>query len=110
MTGNHTSDLVKQLKAVFGELAGRDLDGADPRATFFQLGFDSLLLTQVASALKKRFGVKITFRQLLEELTTFEAIAQSLEQLKPAATAPDLSPAGVKTTAASPLMPPLEAV
>jgi hypothetical protein len=45
--------LVQQLKNLFGELTGEDLGGTDQRASFLDLGLDSLLLTQVSQS--KRF-------------------------------------------------------
>ena len=67
MSENQEQPLIPILREMLGELAGKDLGSASAQATFFELGFDSLLLTQVATALKKRFRVKVTFRQLLEE-------------------------------------------
>lgn len=86
MTDAPLTELIQALKKVLGELAGKDLSGVEPHATFFELGFDSLLLTQVATVLNKSFRVKIRFRQLLEELTTLEAIARYIhEQVPPSA-------------------------
>lgn len=75
--------LLEELKRLFGELAGQDLSNAPADATVFDLGFDSLFLTQASQALRKRFGVKITFRQLIEDLTTLEAIAAFLSDKVP---------------------------
>src|SRR5450755_856535 len=101
MAGNRKLKLIDTLRSVLAELAGKDLSGVDPQATFFELGFDSLLLTQVATLLKKRFQVKITFRQLLEELTTMEAIARYVDGQMP----PDIAPGNAPGTdaATSPL-------
>lgn len=69
-------------------LSGIDLTGASPDLSFIELGFDSLFLTQAAVALYKRFGVKITFRQLLQDLPSPAAVAEFLDQQAPAAPAP----------------------
>ena len=92
MSADRKSQLTLMLKEVLGELAGKDLSGIEPSATFFELGFDSLLLTQVGTLLKKRFKVKITFRQLLEELTTVEAVARHLDAQMPADAVPGNAP------------------
>src|SRR5580698_10277532 len=80
--------LLDDLKKLFGDLAGQDLSSAPGDASFFDLGFDSLFLTQASQALRKRFGVKITFRQMLEELTTLDAMAAYLGEKAPATAAP----------------------
>jgi natural product biosynthesis luciferase-like monooxygenase protein len=73
-----------EVKAALRNLSGRDLTAADTSATFFDLGFDSLLLTQASQALRQKFGVKITFRQLLEDLVTIDALSAYLDAQIPA--------------------------
>jgi natural product biosynthesis luciferase-like monooxygenase protein len=76
--------LESEVRAVIQNLSGRELSGADAQATFFDLGFDSLLLTQASQALRQKFGVKLTFRQLMENLVTIAAVAGYFdEQLPP---------------------------
>ena len=65
-------------------LSGRNLGPADAQATFFDLGFDSLLLTQASQALRQKFGVKLTFRQLMENLASISAVAEYLNKEIPA--------------------------
>lgn len=73
-----------EVKAVLKNLSGRDLNGVDTSATFFDLGFDSLLLTQASQSFRQKFGVKISFRQLLEDLVTIDAISGYLDEKIPA--------------------------
>jgi iturin family lipopeptide synthetase A len=73
-----------EVKAVLKNLSGRDLKAADTSATFFDLGFDSLLLTQASQSLRQKFGVKISFRQLLEDLVTIDAVTAYLDEKVPA--------------------------
>jgi len=73
-----------EVKSVLKNLSGRDLSGIDTSATFFDLGFDSLLLTQASQSLRQKFGVKITFRQLLEDLVSIAAVARYLDEKVPA--------------------------
>lgn len=68
-------DSLTLLKAELTGLSGVDLGKAERETTLLNLGFDSLLLTQVAIALQKKFGVKLRFRQLLDELSTLGALA-----------------------------------
>src|ERR1700677_139856 len=94
--------LIQTLKGMLAELAGKDLSGVDAQATFFELGFDSLLLTQVATLLKRRFQVKVTFRQILEELTSLETMAQYLDAQLPA----EETPTKASASAVPVLLPP----
>jgi len=71
------------LANIFQDLSGVDVAQADNSATFLELGFDSLFLTQVTQALQSTFHLKITFRQLLGELTTLNALASYLDQELP---------------------------
>ena len=76
------------------ELSGRDLSGVDPSTDLLELGLDSLLLTQAATLFQRKFGVRLTFRQLMEELSSLDAIASHLDaQLPPEAFAPAAAPA-----------------
>src|SRR5439155_12474848 len=79
------SDTLSELKAVFQELSGANLSLAGGSATFLELGFDSLFLTQASQAVQKRFGASLTFRQLLEEFPTLEKLAAYLDTQKPRA-------------------------
>lgn len=55
----------------------------DEKASFLELGFDSLLLTQLAASLKKEFKTAITFRQLSETLSDLAALVEFLDQKLP---------------------------
>ena len=72
-----------EVKSVLKNLSGRDLNGIDTSATFFDLGFDSLLLTQASQSFRQKFGVKISFRQLLEDLVSIATVSGYLDQKLP---------------------------
>jgi amino acid adenylation domain-containing protein len=74
----HREDVLERLQTLFSEISGIAAEDLLPRASFLELGLDSLLLTQASAALLKRFGVKVPFRQLLEELSSLEALADHL--------------------------------
>ncbi len=76
--------LVAALVQILVELSGMEPTDIDPAATFLEIGFDSLFLTQVAQAVQSRFSVQITFRQLLAELTSVEQVADFLDVNLPA--------------------------
>ena len=81
---------LSELIAVFEELSGERLGKVDPATTFIQLGFDSLFLGQVAQQVRSRFGVSLTFRQLLSDCGSFAALATHVGagRAKPASVAP----------------------
>ena len=67
------------LRSLFQDLSGIDLTAAGADETFYQLGFDSLFLTQASLAVSRKFGVEITFRQLREDLPSLQKLAAHLD-------------------------------
>ena len=97
--------LVARLKAAFEDVAGIDLADADPDSHFFELGLDSLMLTQVALHVSKTFAAKVSFRQLMGDCSSFGQLAALLDdQLPPeapAAPAPAAAPVAGPVPAAA---------
>ena len=58
------------LAKILNEASGFDLRELDRRASFLELGFDSLFLIQFTQKIKNQLKVKVTFRQLVEEIPT----------------------------------------
>ena len=75
--------LVQRLRGLFEDVSGADLARADARAAFVELGIDSLTLTQAALQVKQEFGIPVTFRQLMETLRSFDALASYLRERMP---------------------------
>ena len=75
---------LPEVIALFEELSGDRLAGADPAANFLELGFDSLFLGQVAQQVRSRFAVAVTFRQLMGEFGSFAALAKHVGAARPA--------------------------
>ena len=74
--------LLSKLETLFRELSG--IAGAwPPEKSFLEMGLDSLLLTQASLALQRKFGVKISFRQLLDDLATLGTLAAFIEATAP---------------------------
>lgn len=93
--------IVKQLESLFSDISGMDLHNADSAASFFELGLDSLLLTQSTLKLKKQFKVSVTFRQLLNDCNNFGALADYLVSNGVAVDVPvQAAPAAVATAPA----------
>ncbi len=79
----HKASLTRDLLKILEDLSGADIDGIAKDRTFLELGFDSLLLGQVAQRIQKTTGVKIGFRQLLADLPTLPQLVDHLAPLVP---------------------------
>ncbi|GGG93372.1 hypothetical protein GCM10011586_05150 [Silvibacterium dinghuense] len=104
MHASSASPMLDALTALISDLSGVELAGADTSASFFELGFDSLFLTQLTQSIQQKYKVKLTFRQLMEDYSTIDALVAHLE----ASVAPELRPAApvatpAATSAAAPL-------
>ncbi len=88
--------LVGRLQTLFSELSGMSAAEIVPQTSFLELGLDSLFLTQASAAIQRAFRVKVAFRDLLEELSTLDALAARLDAELPsdarAAVAPRPAP------------------
>jgi acyl transferase domain-containing protein/glutamate-1-semialdehyde aminotransferase len=87
-SGSH----VPSLRQLFADLSGLEAESLDPTVPLVELGLDSLALTQAAAALNKRFGLKVKFRELLDEHATMAALAERMAPLAPPASAPAAAP------------------
>ena len=88
------------LKSLIADLSGIELNGTDSSASFFELGFDSLFLTQLTQAIQSKYRVKLTFRQIMESYSTIDALVAHLD----ATVAPELL-AGVAPPVAASSLP-----
>jgi amino acid adenylation domain-containing protein len=68
-----------EIARLLTELSGIETTPAEAEVQFLELGFDSLFLTQATQSLSKTFGVKLTFRQLMEQLSSIAALADYLD-------------------------------
>lgn len=93
--------LTAMLFDVLEESSGLEINQSDLNASLFELGFDSLILTQLAITLQRKFEVRISFRQLNEDLSTLSHLVNYLKGHIPAAKAKSLfglqQPAAVST-------------
>src|SRR5271168_3978681 len=104
--------MLKDLKALITDLSGTDLTDAEADASFPELGFDSLFLTQLTQGIQSKFRVKLTFRQIMESYPTLGTLGAHLDAtvapaLRSAAPAPSTpTPAApAATTQALPVAP-----
>ena len=105
--------LLVAARALLQDLSGSDLSNVDTSSNLLELGLDSLLLTQASHLFQKKFGVPMSFRQLMEELSSLDEIAAYLDAKLPpdkfAAPAPAVAssgtvPAQVAATQMSPVL------
>lgn len=94
---NRQQAILGQLQQIVHELSGISKAEIDPNATFIELGFDSLFLTQANTAFKRAFKLRLTTRQLMEKTPNLDELASYLDEQLPA----DASTAG-PTPAAGP--------
>ncbi len=72
------------VASLFEELSGIATGPENFETSFMELGFDSLFLTQATQAVQRRFGVKVTFRQIVEQYSSISALAERLDSILPA--------------------------
>lgn len=90
---------MQAIRTLFADVAGVAIGEAEDHTSFLELGFDSLLLTQVTAQINRKLKVNMRFRQLLEEFTTPAKLVAQLVTLgaaeanqpapKPAVAPPD---------------------
>jgi acyl transferase domain-containing protein len=78
--------LRTRVIGVLEDVSGYELGDVDVDASFSELGFDSMVLTQVSTSMKQEFGVDVSFRALMEDCGTISTLTDRL-----ADEAPDLA-------------------
>ena len=104
LSASRTARLTSELRRLLEDTSGVEIGDADDGTSFVELGLDSLLLTQVALRVSKSYGVKLTFRQLIEEFATLDRLAKELDarlpaESAPAPAAPPAAPVAIATAA-----------
>ncbi|MBB5315458.1 hybrid non-ribosomal peptide synthetase/type I polyketide synthase [Tunturibacter empetritectus] len=84
------------VSEVFTQLSGIEVTPDQVDHQFLELGLDSLFLTQATQGIQKKFGVKLTFRQIMEQYSTIASLSGYLDSVLP----PDAFPAAVQVQAA----------
>lgn len=95
--------VLAELRDLVEDGSGIEMADADPAATFFELGLDSLFLTQLALSVQAKFGVKVSFRQLQENFPTMSQLVEHLDGAMPPEAAPPA--ATVATSVAAQVLP-----
>src|SRR5882724_4094651 len=95
------------LEIVCG-LMGLQAQEIDPRASFLDMGIDSLLLIQFSQAVERRLGARLSLGRLLEEAVSLEAVSEVLDrELAPEVLAIEPARSGSPSVAPATLAPPL---
>jgi len=100
----HSEKIRAEVMAIIEDVSGYELADVDPDSHFSEVGLDSLLLTQVATALERKFNLGITFRHLVEDYTSLSLIADYIaSKVEPEVTTQavqsEAQPAGQSTVA-----------
>ena len=97
--------LTTAVVAIVEELLGSKLESFDEDARFIELGLDSLLLTQMARAVRVRMGFEATFRDLTERYASPRLLVDAIRK-RAAAAAPVVVAAAAVAAAAVAAAPP----
>lgn len=68
-------DAPSAVRSMLSDLSGVDPSEMEGSATFLELGFDSLLLTQATREILDRFGVAVSLRELIDGYPNIDALA-----------------------------------
>lgn len=82
----HAAHIIGKLKNLMEDVTGYDLNDLEETMQFGEAGLDSLLLTQIATAIDREFSVGVTFRNLVEDLTCLEDLGAYVAERVPVAT------------------------
>ncbi len=96
--------LISELKTLVTELSDLDLGDTPATTSFVELGLDSLFLTQLTQAIRTRYGIKLTFREIMGEYGSFAALA---ERLRPHVSLPAAEPVSTVPSRVAQSAPPL---
>lgn len=85
---SRVSRLQGTLIEILESLSGLSMRDVRPSVSFLEIGFDSLLLTQVTQEIQSRLKVPVKFRQLLGAQSSIESLAAYLDPLLAPTVAP----------------------
>ncbi len=93
--------IADALRQIVGDLLELPAEAVDIDTPLLEMGADSLALLQGINAVESRFGVRLTVRQIFEELPTLRRVAEHVARLAPAR-APEDAPVPAPSVAAAP--------
>ncbi len=75
--------VISQLRTVLAGLLQTDWSEIDVYAPFLEMGADSIVLIEAVRTIENTFGIKVTIRQMFEELTNIDRLASYIDQNQP---------------------------
>ncbi|MET4083500.1 amino acid adenylation domain-containing protein [Pedobacter sp. UYP30] len=72
--------LTAQVKQILEDASGVEMQDVNVDLSFLEIGLDSLLLTQIAISLKRKFELPITFRKLNEEYPSVGSLVDYIDK------------------------------
>lgn len=89
--------LIKLTRSMVAQLLRLEEVEIDSDSSLMEMGADSLILLEAIRIIEHQFGIQVTVRQMVEELTTIEALATFLDRELPG----DWQQQGDQSTSAS---------
>lgn len=77
------ANIAEAIRDVLTDLSGIPAEELIGDASYLELGFDSLLLTQVSKALANEFGIDLTLRDLMGNLADIDSLVAHLDASLP---------------------------
>jgi amino acid adenylation domain-containing protein len=93
--------LAAELRELFENLSGERITPEHDADSFLSLGLDSLALTQATLEIERRYGVKLKFRRLMEDLDSVARLVVLLDETLPAEAIPAVVAAPATMTSAT---------
>lgn len=80
---DHPTRIRIRLKKAVHAVTGIEVDDGEESSSFLELGFDSLLLTQISARIRKDFDVLLKFQDLIEQYASIELLSAFLADCVP---------------------------
>jgi natural product biosynthesis luciferase-like monooxygenase protein len=77
---NQKETILSTLRTLVANLLKAEPSEVNIDAPFLEMGADSIVLVDAVNSIETTYGIKITIRQLFEELTTLNALANYLDE------------------------------
>lgn len=76
--------ILSKVRGIVGHLLEMDPEALDAHAPLLEIGADSIVLIEAIRTIEETFDVKLTIRQLFEDVTTLDALVAYLDANLPA--------------------------
>ncbi len=81
--GARQARVLETMRGALAELLRATPDAVSPHAPFLEMGADSIVLVEAIQTIETQFSLKLTMRQLFEELTTLDSLAVFISENMP---------------------------